>query len=85
MRKGFLGSAFMVLACASLAQAQASLPDTSLPATPSSAVANPQPSPSSGVLEDRSTWGASSGTSLRFWASAEYLLWWTRGGSVPPW
>jgi Putative beta barrel porin-7 (BBP7) len=87
MRKGFLGSACMVFAGASIALAQASVPESSLPATPSSGMAkfgNAQPSPSSGVMEDRSAAGASSGSPLRFWASAEYLLWWTKGASLPP-
>jgi hypothetical protein len=40
--------------------------------------------PSSGVLEDRSAWGPRSERSLRVWVEAEYLLWWTKGASVPP-
>ena len=87
MKKGFFGSAFMLFAGASLALGQTSVPSSSPPATPSSAVArlgSPEPTPSSGVLEDRSAWGASSERPLRFWASAEYLLWRTKGSSVPP-
>jgi hypothetical protein len=87
MRKGFLGSLLILFAGASHALAQTSAPESSLPATPATPVAKlgpPQPTTSSGVMDDRGTWGTSSGTPLRFWVSAEYLLWWTKGGSVPP-
>src|SRR4051812_2131124 len=86
MRKRLLESVFMVLVGTSVAPAQGSLPESSLPAMPSSAVAplNPQLILSSGVLENGKAGGASAGTSPQFWASAEYLLWWIKGGSVPP-
>lgn len=73
MRKGFLCTTLMVLACANFARAQSSLPESSLPATRSA-----------DFQADRGALGERSGTSLRFWASAEYLLWWTRGDSAPP-
>ena len=87
MQKGFFGSVLSVFAGASLALGQTSVPASSPPATPSSAKAalgSPEPTASSGVLEDRGAWGAGSERPLRFWATAEYLLWWTKGSSVPP-
>src|ERR1700722_18939573 len=37
-----------------------------------------------GVPEASAAWGANAGRPLQFWASAEYLLWWTKAGSTPP-
>jgi hypothetical protein len=73
MRKGFLGSAFMVFAGASLALAQ--VPGPSLPA---------QPGPPSGVLDDHGAGNGVCGPGGCFWVSAEYLLWWIRGMPLPP-
>ncbi len=87
MTKSFIGSALIVFVSTSLSLAQAWVPESSRPDTPSTAVPNlenPQPNPPWGVLEDRSAWAANSETSPRFWASAEYLLWWIKNGSVPP-
>jgi len=77
----------MVFAGASLALAQTSVPESFLPATPSSAEAtleNPQPSPPSGVLDDYGAGNGVCGPPGRFWVSAEYLLWWIKGTPLPP-
>lgn len=100
MRKGLLGSAFAILAGASLALAQPgarppvltsktnSLPPVASPQPPPTTtearLGAPQPGPSSGILDDRNVWGANAGRPLRFWASAEYLLWRLDGDSPPP-
>lgn len=45
---------------------------------------NPESTATSDILAYLSGSGANSGSSARFWGTAEYLLWWTKGSSLPP-
>jgi len=84
MKTRYLGTAFILFAAASLALGQGSAPTTGAPSKATATVGSPIANSPSAPLEDRGAWGAGSGSSLRFWATAEYLLWWTNGGSAPP-
>ncbi len=77
----------MVFVGASLALGQGSVPESSLPATPFSAVSpleNPQASPAPGVLDDPGAGKGVCGPPGRFWVGAEYLQWWLKGTPLPP-
>ncbi len=52
--------------------------------SPAPQILPPPRTASSDVLDGRIASGARSGTPLRFWVNAEYLLWWTKAGSTPP-
>ncbi len=83
MKKGLFWSALVFFAGAGVSLGQG-LPASALPWMPPAPGLGPEANPSSGVFDDRTGARGGSGGALRFWASAEYLYWWTKGSSLPP-
>src|SRR5437764_1214525 len=96
MRKGFLASALSLLSATGLALAGPpspnGMPAASQPSLGSNVLAAPAagtdgpaggcelPAGDGGCLPAREVCGPPG----RFWASAEYLYWWTKGMNIPP-